>query len=83
MDNKEERRQPLTDDDVDRIADAVAKKTRQAFHIEEEIHYNSHKRLDKLLDAYDKAANAFIKIFLGLVIVGLIVIAGFSVKGWK
>lgn len=80
----EERRHPLTEDDVDRIADAIAKKAREAFHIDEEEHYNSHQRLDRLLDAYDGATSIFVKTFLGLVIIGLIVLAGVTVvKGWK
>lgn len=84
MNENIERRQPITDDDVERIADAVAVKTKAAFHIEEEAHYNSHKRIDKLLEVYDSATNIFVKAFLSLVIVGLIMLAGFSaVKGVK
>lgn len=71
-----ERREPLTEDEVERIAAAVARKTKEAFHIEEEKHYNSHKRLDKLLEVYDSATNAFVKAFLALVIVGALVLAG-------
>lgn len=79
-----ERRAPLSDDDIDRIANAVAKKTKDAFHIEEETHYNSHKRLDKLLEAYDGATSAFTKAFIGLVIIGAIFLAGVAVvKGAK
>ena len=80
----DERRQPLTDDDVERIALAVAKKTKEAFHIEEELHYNSHKRLDKLLEVYDSATNAFTKAFIAVMIIGALVLAGIGiVKGAK
>jgi len=80
----EERRHPLTDEDVDRIAAAVACKTRAAFHIEEEVHYNSHKKIDKLLEAYDAATNTFTKTFFALIIVGAIFLAGLGlVKGVK
>lgn len=80
----EERRHPLTDDDVNRIAEAIAKKARDAFHVDEEKHYNSHQRLDRLLDAYDSAVNVFTRTFLALVIVGMIVLAGVTaMKGWK
>lgn len=72
-------RQPLTDHDVERIAIAVAEKTKEAFHIEEEAHYNSHKRLDKLLEVYDSASNAFTKAFIALVIIGAIVLSGIGV----
>lgn len=79
-----ERRQPLSDDDIERIAEAVAKKTTETFHIDDEVHYNSHQRLDKLLDAYDSATNMFWKAFLGLVILGAIILASISiVKGAK
>ena len=75
----DERRQPLSDDDIDRIATAVAKKASDAFHIEEEEHYNSHKRLDKLLDVYDSAQSAFWKAFIAIVIVGALVLAGIGI----
>lgn len=80
----EERRQPLTDDDINKIAEAVSSKTREAFHIEEEKHYNSHQKLDKILEAYDTATNTFWKMFLALVIAGAILLAGIStMKGIK
>ena len=80
----DERMAPLRDEDISKIANAVAEKTKHAFHIEEEGHYNSHKRLDKLLDAYDVATSVFVKIFLSMIIVGLIVLAGFTaIKGVK
>ena len=80
----EERRNPLTDEDVERIADAVANKTRAAFHIGEEVHYNQHQRLDKMLNAYDSATNIFWKTFLALMITGAIVLAGMAAtKGMK
>lgn len=79
-----ERRHPLTDDDINRIADAIASRAREAFHIDDKKHYDSHQRLDRLLDVYDGATSIFIKTFLGLVIIGMIVLAGVtSVKGWK
>lgn len=82
----EERRHqlPLTEDDVDRIANAVAIKTRQAFYVEEEKHYNDHKKLDNILTAYENATNIFWKAFLGLVITGIILLAGIgTIKGIK
>jgi len=80
----EDRRHPLTDEDVERIADAVAKKTKYSFHIEEELHYNSHKRLDKLLEVYDSAASAFTKAFIAVIIIGMLVLAGIGItKGAK
>lgn len=68
--------QQLTEDDIERIANAVAKKTSAMFHISEEEHYNSHKRLDKLLEVYDNAQSTFWKAFIAVVIVGALVLAG-------
>lgn len=73
----------ISDEDIMRIAQAVTAQVKTSFHIEEESHYNSHKRIDKLLDAYDGATNLFWKSFLGLLIVGALVLAGMSAKGWK
>ena len=79
----EERRHlpPLSNEDIDKIANAITEKAHRSFHIAEEQHYNSHKRLDKLLDSYDSATNLFLKAFWGLVIIGLIFFAGFGF--WK
>jgi len=66
----------LTDADIDRIAVAVAEKAKESFHIGEEKHYNDHQRLDRLLDAYEGAKNKVWQAFLGLVIVGLLIVAG-------
>lgn len=83
-DQATERRQPISDEDVERIAEAVAAKTRKAFHIEEEVHYNQHQKLDRLLDIYDNATNIFWKSFLALFITGAIVLAGMMAsKGLK
>lgn len=80
----EERREPMSESDINHLADVIVKKTQQAFHIDDEKHYNSHQRLDRLLDAYDSATNIFTKTFFGLVIVGAIVLAGVTaVKGLK
>ena len=82
----EERRHqpPLSDADIERIAKAVSDASKQSFHIEAEIHYNSHKRLDKMLEAYEGASNAFTKAFFGLVILGAITLAGLAItKGFK
>lgn len=74
----------LSDADIERIAEAIVKKERKIFHIDEEYHYNAHKRIDKLLDAYENATNIFTKTFLALVIVGMVVLAGVTAfKGWK
>jgi len=74
----------LTEEDVDKIASAVARKAREAFHIEDEKHYNDHQRLDRLLDSYETATNIIWKTILGLIIVGMVIIAGIGAsKGIK
>lgn len=74
----------LREEDIEKIADRIAEKTRAAFHIDEEVHYNSHQKLDRLLDAYNTATNVFTKTFFAFVVVGLIVLAGVTaMKGWK
>lgn len=72
----ERRASQLSEKDVERIADAVVKKSQHAFFIEAEEHYNAHKRMDRLLTAYDDATSAIRKTLLGLIIVGLLVLAG-------
>lgn len=73
----------LTKDDILQIADAVTERAKNAFHIDEEKHYNQHTKLDAMLDAYTSATNIFWKTFLALVIVGSIVLAGLTASGKK
>jgi hypothetical protein len=74
----------LTDSDVEKIAIAVARKTHEAFRIDEEKHYNDHRKLDAMLTAYEGATNIFWKAFLGLIIAGALILAGIGVaKGVK
>lgn len=73
----------LTKEDVMQIADAVADRAKTAFHIEEEAHYNQHKKLDAMLEAYTSATNIFWKTFLSIVIVGALILAGLTATGKK
>lgn len=73
----------LTKEDIILIADAVTDRAKTAFHIEEESHYNQHKKLDSMLEAYTSATNIFWKTFLALVIVGGIILAGLTATGKK
>lgn len=82
-DGEDRRAGILTSDDIMQIADAVAERAKNAFHIDEESHYNSHKKIDDLLEAYASATNIFWKTFLALVITGTIVLAGLTVTGKK
>ena len=75
----------LSEKDVQRIAEAVAKvedtDDMRGFRVAPEAHYNSHARLDRFLDAYDSANNIVTKFFIGLVLLGLIGAASIGV-GW-
>ena len=80
----DDRRQPISEQDIERIAVAVAEKASAAFHISEEKHYNDHQKLDRILEAYENAQSIFWKGFLSLVIVGAILLSGIGlVKGAK
>ncbi len=80
----DDRRQPISEQDIERIAAAVAEKASAAFHISEEKHYNDHQKLDRILEAYENAQSIFWKGFLSLVIVGAILLSGIGlVKGAK
>ena len=75
----------LSDEDVQRIAEAVAAvedvDDSRGFRVPPEAHYNSHARLDSLLDSYDSASNIVMKFLIGLVIVGIFGVAAVGV-GW-
>ena len=79
-----ERRQVLSDEDIEKIAEAVVKKAHSAFFIPEEEHYNQHRRLDALLDSYDKATGTASKIIISLIIVGALYLGALAtMKGLK
>lgn len=65
---------PLTDQEVDRIADAVVAK-QKAFSLDSKEHYDSHQRIDRLLNMYDAAQNIAWKTFISLLVVGGILVA--------
>lgn len=81
MDEQQNRRAPLSNDDIERISSAVALKIKsEGFHIDEETHYNQHKELEKFLDAFNGARNGLVKCFLGLIGVGALVLAAIGVS---
>jgi hypothetical protein len=71
----------LSDEDIQKIAEAVAKNDSHAFYVDPKDHYNSHERLDKLLDSYDSASNIILKFFIGLILLGVISAAAVG-AGW-
>lgn len=81
-DGEDRRSGVLTREDIIHIVDAVMEREKTAFHIDEEEHYNQHKKLDAMLDAYTSATGIFWKTLLALIITGGIVLAGLTVT-WK
>ena len=71
------RRNQLSEGEIARIVAAIKRSQEDNFHLCSEEHYASHKRLDKLLDAFDAAQNIFWKAFIGAVIIGAIFLASF------
>lgn len=89
---------PLSDDDVERIADAIAprlvqqvRQSQHQFWIEPETHYRDHIRVRRLSDVFDEETaqalkdlasayragrSRFFLIFINLVLVGAIALAG-------
>lgn len=83
--NEEQR--TLSDDDVDRIASKLIEKTKAQGHefwIDPEKHYNEHKDLSQLLKIYNETTSAVRKVFIGLLIVAIVMVASFPmVSKWK
>lgn len=69
----------LSENDIERIAEAVAKvedaDDMRGFRVEPKSHYNSHARIDRFLDSYDSATNVIVKFFIGLVLIGVLAVA--------
>ena len=68
---------PLSDHDVERVAEAVLEK-QKAYVIEDKEHYDAHQRIDRLLDMYDAAQNVAWKTFISLLVVGGILVAAIA-----
>ena len=62
----------LSDEDIDRIAEAIAKSDKYTFAVDPRDHYSSHERIDNLLKAYDTASNLVLKTVLAFFILGII-----------
>ena len=64
----------MTDEEIKKLAERIVK-LKGGFYVEPEKHYLQHKRIDRVLDVYESAANIFQKVFFGAVIVGSLVLA--------
>jgi len=70
----------LSEDEVEKIADKLFDKfdsKMQKFWIEPEKHYESHRRLDDLLEVWKQTKSTFLKTFIGIFIIGLIAFSAF------
>lgn len=70
----------LSDEDVERVAEKLFAKfdsKLRTFWIEPEKHYESHRRLDDLLDVWKQTKNTALKTVIGLFILGLIAVSAF------
>lgn len=58
------------------------KDDRKEFWIQPETHYKSHEGLDKLISVYETTNSILVKAFIGLVLIGGLVLAGIGI-GWE
>lgn len=68
----------MNDSDVDAIAQRLCvllRENRKDFFVEPEQHYNDHRDIASLISDYKAAKNIFWKAFIGLAVVGGLVLA--------
>ncbi len=85
-DTREERRKvmaPLSDDDVDRIAQRVKKIMSSEFDIDSKEHYDAHMELTKMAQSFNGARGILTKVFVSMVAIGGVMLAAFSFFGKK
>ena len=63
----------MTDEEIEKLAKMI-EKHKPEFHIDPKKQYDSHKRIDKLLDSYEEATGVFKKFFIGALILGMFAI---------
>ena len=74
----------MSDDEMNRLAETLIQKVEDKGHtfwIDPEEHYQQHQDLRDLINIYKTTRNTFIKVFIGMVIVGGLLVAGFKVSG--
>lgn len=71
----------MTDEDIEKLAKAIAEKSDHGFYVDPKDHYSSHERLDRILDAYDSASNLVLKSLIGFFMVGVIAAVAMGL-GW-
>lgn len=76
----------LTDLDIEKIAEKLYEKVENKAHsfwIEPERHYQSHQRMDRLIDVWESTQNIFIKTIIGLFILGVLTISSMPIWSKK
>jgi len=71
----------LTDEDIERISTKLVENVRKTHHdfwIDPQDHYDQHKQISTLFEIYETTRSATIKTFIGLFILGGLLIAGFA-----
>ncbi len=67
----------MTDDELQIVADKICQRLsseRKEFWIEPESHYNAHHDISDLIADYRQAKSVFWKAFIGLAVVGALVL---------
>lgn len=75
----------MSDDDLNSLADKLCERIelkRRAFWIEPESHYTDHIAIRELIQDCKMAKGIFWKAFIGLAVVGSIVLAALGMAGW-
>ena len=76
----------MNDADVDAVAQRLCvllRENRKDFFVEPEQHYNDHREIASLIADYKAAKNIFWKAFIGLAVVGGLVLALIGVSFHK
>ena len=77
----------LSKEEIDQIADLMVKRVQSTHHnfwIDPETHYQDHLAMREVIGSWTTGKGIFAKAFIGLVVVGMITLALFSVaKGLK
>jgi len=76
----------MNDADVDAVAQRLCillRENRKDFFVEPEQHYNDHRDIASLIPDYKAAKNMFWKAFIGLAVVGGLVLALIGVSAHR
>lgn len=76
----------MTDEEVNRIADALALRVEQSnreFWIEPEKHYLAHNDLNQMVADYQSAKGIFWRVFVTFIAGGAIIAAGWAALGGR